>query len=414
MKKIFRLNLICMFFFLVPNIYAQNIRLLEVKAKKNDNIYTLLSRYHLPKISYYFNHFHVLNIENIEEDTKIKAGKKYLLPIRIFKYNGKSIRSTINLNDFERAKRIQEYNEIMLELKFKNKDYRKNNILWIPFHELEEDVTIDFPDFKKKNTVVAKIENNAEITYIDGSFSIFGKDYSKVEFIDNSLKNCIYYIVGGHGGPDPGAIGNRDGHQLCEDEYAYDISLRVAYKLLGHGAKVYIITRDKNDGIRSQPYLKCDKDEYCWGNKKIPLNPSKRLKQRAVAINELFQKHKNVKKQRLVIFHVDSSSEKNRIDIFFYYHSKNKTSKQIAKVLHQTIKSKYRKYQPKRKYTGVVKSRDNLYMLYTTAPPSVYIELANIRNPNDQLRLIKPENRQAVSDWITEGLVKEIKLYNKK
>ena len=34
-----------------------------------------------------------------------------------------------------------------------------------------------------------------------------------------------FYLVSGHGGPDPGCIGKYRGKELHEDEYAYDIIL---------------------------------------------------------------------------------------------------------------------------------------------------------------------------------------------
>ena len=69
------------------------------------------------------------------------------------------------------------------------------------------------------------------------------------------LRGRVYYIVGGHGGPDPVAVGVCYGKSLCEDEYAYDITLRTARNLMTHGATVYIITRDPNDGIRDEVSL---------------------------------------------------------------------------------------------------------------------------------------------------------------
>ena len=72
----------------------------------------------------------------------------------------------------------------------------------------------------------------------------------------------------------------KDGNYLCEDEYAYDVTLRLARNLLSHGAKVYVIVRDENDGIRDQEYLGYDKDEVVWFKQKIPINQVRRLKQR--------------------------------------------------------------------------------------------------------------------------------------
>jgi N-acetylmuramoyl-L-alanine amidase len=64
-----------------------------------------------------------------------------------------------------------------------------------------------------------------------------GVGNEKVMIVDNKLEGAIFYVVAGHGGPDPGAMGDRSGNDLCEDEYAYDVSLRLYRNLLSHGAK---------------------------------------------------------------------------------------------------------------------------------------------------------------------------------
>ena len=123
-------------------------------------------------------------------------------------------------------------------------------------------------------------------------YHIFGKEHADVEIIGNDLKGAVYYLMAGHGGPDPGAVGTYNGHQLCEDEYAYDVTLRLGRKLISHGASVYMITRDKNDGIRDENYLKADKDEVCYPNLRIPLNQTRRLRQRTDAVNQLYKRIK--------------------------------------------------------------------------------------------------------------------------
>jgi len=236
-----------------------------------------------------------------------------------------------------------------------------------------------------------------------GVFPIFGKKYEKVETIDNKLRGAVYYVVGGHGGPDPGAVGSRQGHDMCEDEYAYDISLRLARELLSHGATVYVITRDPNDGIRDESYLKCDKDEVCYKNSAFKGGVTPRLRQKAAAINTLYRKHKG-KYQRMIVLHLDSRTQNQNIDIFFYYHTAN--GKKLANTMLSTIEKKYKKHQPNRGYEGSVSHR-NLYMLKTTHPVGVYLELGNIRNKNDQKRFILNSNRQAVANWLSDGLMVE-------
>ncbi|HHZ65458.1 MAG TPA: N-acetylmuramoyl-L-alanine amidase [Flavobacteriales bacterium] len=238
------------------------------------------------------------------------------------------------------------------------------------------------------------------------TFPIFGKNHEKVTIVDSKLKNCVYYIVSGHGGPDPGATGTAGGRTVCEDEYAYDVALRLAKRLLAHDAMAYMITRDPDDGIRSEEYLDCDKDDYCWKDQKIPASQSARLQQRCAAVNSLYRKHLKggAKSQILIILHIDSRSTKERVDMFFYHDKKSKSGKAIAQQLRETIKVKYDQYQENRGYEGKVSSR-KLHVLNKSLPAAVYIELGNIRNMKDQKRFIVESNRQAVADWIADGLL---------
>ncbi|HBL78107.1 MAG TPA: N-acetylmuramoyl-L-alanine amidase [Prolixibacteraceae bacterium] len=234
---------------------------------------------------------------------------------------------------------------------------------------------------------------------------IFGPKYERVNIADNQLKGAVYYLKSGHGGPDPGAIGKYGSHTLCEDEYAYDVTLRLARKLIEHGATVYMIVRDPNDGIRDESFLKPDKDEVCYPNQKIPLKQLSRLHQRKDAVNNLYAKHKG-SFQRFVVIHVDSRSKGENIDVFFYYDERSKTGKKLAENLVQTFDSKYRQHQPGRGYHGSVSAR-NLYVIKNSFPPAVFIELGNINHTRDQQRFIIEDNRKAVANWLYEGLVKD-------
>jgi hypothetical protein len=110
-------------------------------------------------------------------------------------------------------------------------------------------------------------------------------------------------------------IGIYQGRQLHEDEYAYDIILRLARELLSRGAKVHIIIQDKKDGIRDGHVLANSKRETCMGDP-IPLNQVARLKQRCDWVNKLYRKDKSSYK-RAVFIHVDSRSKGQQTDVFF-------------------------------------------------------------------------------------------------
>lgn len=238
-------------------------------------------------------------------------------------------------------------------------------------------------------------------------FDIFGEKYAEVEILSNELNGAVYYLMAGHGGPDPGAIGRYNNKMLCEDEYAYDVTIRLARNLIQQGATVYMITRDPDDGIRDDSYLKADKDEICYYDDPIPLNHIRRLRQRTAAVNELYKSNRG-KFQRMIAIHVDSRSRGENIDVFFYHDKRSKTGFAAATTLKNTFRDKYRQHQPGRGYSGTVSNR-NLYVVRNTYPVAVYIELGNINHRRDQQRFILRNNRQAVANWLTDGLITDFK-----
>ncbi|NER14351.1 N-acetylmuramoyl-L-alanine amidase [Leptobacterium flavescens] len=235
-------------------------------------------------------------------------------------------------------------------------------------------------------------------------YPIFGEKYASVPLEDKQLEGAVYYLVSGHGGPDPGAVVKHKGKTISEDEYAYDVTLRLGRKLISHGARVFLIIQDADDGIRDERLLELDTDEVNYPNKKIPRSQRLRLKLRTESVNRLFLANAGTY-QRLIVTHVDSRSKGKNIDVFFYHHERSKKGKGLAENIHKTFKKKYARYQPNRTYSGTVSSRNSLYMVQNTLPATVYIELGNIRNEKDQRRILDPDNRQALAKWIGEGLM---------
>ena len=237
---------------------------------------------------------------------------------------------------------------------------------------------------------------------------LFGKQLANVKVTSNRLAGACFYVVSGHGGPDPGAIGKVGRYELHEDEYAYDIALRLARNLMQEGAEVHIIIQDAKDGIRDDSYLSNSKRETCMGDA-IPLNQVQRLQQRCDKINALYRKdRKNHSYCRAIFIHVDSRSKGKQTDVFFYYSNKKGDSKRLANNMKDTFESKYGKHQPNRGFSGTVSGR-NLYVLSHTTPASVFVELGNIQNAFDQRRLVINSNRQALAKWLMEGFLKDYK-----
>lgn len=267
----------------------------------------------------------------------------------------------------------------------------------------------------KNNTLIAGVKYTLPPLHKDtpsppngkkqGYEPLFGKNYAHYSQVSDELKGACFYLVSGHGGPDPGAIGMVGNHKLHEDEYAYDIILRVARNLMQRGAKVHIIIQDEKDGIRDGMYLNNSKRETCMGDP-IPLNQVSRLKQRCDKINALMKQDKEAYKRALFI-HIDSRSKSKQMDVFFY-HAGSVRGEKLANTVRQTFRDKYAKHQPGRGFTGTV-SQHNLYVLRNTNPVSLFIEIGNIQNKHDQQRIVLSNNRQALANWICEAFVKDYK-----
>jgi len=385
---------------------------LTTKAQAGDGAYKLLERFGVKSpcnLAYFYQ------INQLKRKQGLKVGKIYQLPILVYAYNGKSIRSTTGVNDYDWAVNVQKYNEAIFQMGLRGEDFRNDRQLWVPYSGLycrEEPFPMTTPMQQEVAAATAAASPaNTSNRPLRGTYSIFGPKYERVPLESTELSGKVYYLVAGHGGPDPGAVGRYNRKSLCEDEYAYDITLRLARLLLANGATVYVITRDPDDGIRSGVILPCDKDEQCWGDQAIPINQKARLFQRSDAVNALYEKNKKrgVPYQRLIVIHVDSDSKRERVDMYFYHKQESEESRIFNTRLQETIRQKYEEYRKGRGYTGTVSSRD-LHMLRETLPVTTFIELGNIRNPNDQARLVIEGNRQLVADWLLDGLIKDAKL----
>lgn len=240
---------------------------------------------------------------------------------------------------------------------------------------------------------------------------LFGEKYSTLENRSKRLKNACFYIVSGHGGPDPGAITKVEGRELHEDEYNYDISLRVARNLMQEGATVYLIIQDESDSIRDERLLENSDTETAMGQP-IPESQIDRLKQRVEKVNTLYNNNKKEFNYiRAIEIHIDSRKPKEQIDVFFY-HANNSESRLTSYTLRDEIMAQYKKHQPNRAFVGDASYRD-LYVLRNFAPPSVMIEIGNFQNIRDRERILNPNNRQAIANWLTKGFIKDVK-YNQK
>lgn len=369
-KRIF-----CLLTIFCCTLFSFNVQAQEERAtpKSGEGISTFLERNNRPSRTYY-REFLKLNEKLLRGKKELRLGVKYILP---------PLR-----NRKETAERV---------------DRDSADVAFDNSSDVSSEVTSS--ETSSSGETIERASVKGKKSHYE---PLFGKALANVKVTSNRLRGACFYVVSGHGGPDPGAIGRIGKVELHEDEYAYDVALRLARNLMEEGAEVHIIIQDAKDGIRDEPYLSNSKRETCMGAA-IPLNQVARLKQRSDKINALYRKdRKNYKYCRAIFLHVDSRSKSNQTDVFFYHSKSKPDSKRLATTMKKTFESKYDKHQPNRGFTGTVSAR-NLYVLANTSPSAVFVELGNIQNAFDQRRFVISSNRQALAKWLMEGFITDYK-----
>ena len=78
---------------LSPLLAAAKPDYFQATALSGDGVYSLLRRYELDQHSCNFEQFYGLN--NLKRNAHLVVGRKYFLPVMVYAFNGKTIRSSI-------------------------------------------------------------------------------------------------------------------------------------------------------------------------------------------------------------------------------------------------------------------------------------------------------------------------------
>jgi N-acetylmuramoyl-L-alanine amidase len=126
MGKFFFLNIF--FAFLCFPKPEAPVAYLEIAAKEGEGVYALLRRFHLMEHSCNLEKFYEIN--KLKKNASLIKGKTYLLPVAKHVFDGKSIRSSLGIKDFNQALSIQRYNEAMLSAGLRLQPFQKDKDLW--------------------------------------------------------------------------------------------------------------------------------------------------------------------------------------------------------------------------------------------------------------------------------------------
>ena len=179
MNRLLCLFLFISFLFVAPDMWAQQ----KATPKAGEGISSFLLRHNRAPKKYY-DDFVELNKAKLGKDKTLKMGVTYLIP------PAKSSVSAATAKSAPAGKNVEKQD--------KPKPARRTEI----------------------------------------NEPLFGKLLANTKVTSSRLAGACFYVVSGHGGPDPGAIGRVGKHELHEDEYAYDIALRLARNLMQEGAEV--------------------------------------------------------------------------------------------------------------------------------------------------------------------------------
>lgn len=323
----------------------------------------------------YVTTFGLLNdLGEVNGGSELEPGRLYRLPVHIRRYDGPTISEALGVT-YHDALRIRAYNDRIHASGLKRRPWT-DHLLWVPY-ELADN-------------------------------PLYGPVYRIFEKTSDQLRHCVFHLSPGHGGPDPGTLGDREGRRICEDEYTLDITLRLARELESRSARVEVVIRD--EGIRDEKFLPCDEDELFLDGKPPVRERNRRLRQRVTLVNSRYARLGGAREfQRFVSIHIDFRPDQQKhVDFDVYHHCASGAGRRLAGILQETIVQNLTTRLAGRPFQGRVKccpSNCDYYVLRQTRPPAVLIELANINNDLDQLRFIVIDSRQRIAEWLCEGLV---------
>ena len=133
MRRILTLCILTFSMFQLAHAFPKpikSINYVKVKAKAGQGAYGLLRSYKLSDKPDNVALFYKIN--GLKQNSSLEKNKSYLLPITVRSFDGKSIRSSVGIQNIEQAKKIENYNKQLTTQKLKNQDYKKDKKIWVP------------------------------------------------------------------------------------------------------------------------------------------------------------------------------------------------------------------------------------------------------------------------------------------
>ncbi len=223
------------------------------------------------------------------------------------------------------------------------------------------------------------------------------------------LLGWLVVLDPGHGGQDPGSSGRFNDQRVVEDEYVYDVALRVNRILRSMGALSFLTVQDRKTGERSlkpQEIFPDERQEAYTGTSSVVRSGTWGLNQRLAYGNTLSRTYPR-HRQAWISIHFDVLGKNKVIEGVRVIAPKG--SDKLA----QALARSFAQYHRLRKNAPIIRNGDKTYGLRNLfilnggnrISEKALIELGNFNNTTDVWRVRNPVTREAYARAIAEALL---------